>query len=67
MKKDVKSKTPVDKDAFKIIKEVSIVGGSGQEKSTCIMQVDEHYYVLDDDVSMQLEEIKEPRENIRAS
>jgi hypothetical protein len=67
VKKEVMSKTPVDKDAFKIIKEVSIGEGSGQEKSTCIMQVDEHYYVLDDDVSMQLEEIKEPRENLKAS
>ena len=58
-KKESASSTPVDIDALKIIKEVSI-GGSGQEKSTCIMQVDEHYYVLDDEVSMPLEEIKEP-------
>lgn len=58
-KKESASSTTVDIDAFKIIKEVSI-GGSGLEKSTCIMQVDEHYYVLDDEVSMQLEEIKEP-------
>lgn len=59
-KKESASTTPVvDIDAFKIIKEVSI-GGSGLEKSTCIMQVDEHYYVLDDEVSMPLEEIKEP-------